>query len=121
MLEEIDSTILDKVMSVHLEMYDEQYHTSELLGIALSNGEKAYFAPADIAFQSEDFCAWLEDDTKKKYLSDSKATQAVSRKHNVNVHGVEFDLLLAAYIVNPCHFVRGCCSDCKRIWKLLMC
>lgn len=100
-VEKIDSTILDKVMSVHLEMYDGQYHTSELLGIALSDGEKGYFAPADIAFQSKDFCSWLENDTNKKYLADSKATQAVSRKHNVNVHGVEFDLLLAAYIVNP--------------------
>lgn len=100
-VEKIDSTILDKVMSVHLEMYDGQYHTSELLGIALSDGEKGYFAPADIAFQSKDFCSWLENATNKKYLADSKATQAVSRKHNVNVHGVEFDLLLAAYIVNP--------------------
>jgi len=100
-VEEIDSTILDKVMSVHLEMYDSQYHTSELLGIALSDGEKGYFAPANIAFQSKDFCSWLENDTNKKYLADSKATQAVSRKHNVNVRGVEFDLLLAAYIVNP--------------------
>lgn len=100
-VEKIDSTILDKVMSVHLEMYDGQYHTSELLGIALSDGEKGYFAPADIAFQSKDFCSWLENGTNKKYLADSKATQAVSRKHNVNVHGVEFDLLLAAYIVNP--------------------
>ena len=36
----------------------------------------------------------------KKYLSDSKATQAVSRKHGVSIHGAEFDLLLAAYIVN---------------------
>ena len=32
-------------MAVHLEMYDEQYHTSELLGISLSNGERAYFVP----------------------------------------------------------------------------
>lgn len=100
-VEKIDSTILDKVMSVHLEMYDGQYHTSELLGIALSDGEKGYFAPAEIAFQSKDFCSWLENATNKKYLADSKATQAVSRKHNVNVQGVEFDLLLAAYIVNP--------------------
>ena len=100
-VEEIDSTVLDKVMAVHLEMYDVQYHTSELLGIALSDGEKGYFAPAEVAFQSKDFCSWLENDTNKKYLADSKATQAVSRKHNVNVQGVEFDLLLAAYIVNP--------------------
>ena len=32
-------------MALHLEMYDEQYHTSELLGISLSNGEESYFVP----------------------------------------------------------------------------
>lgn len=100
-LEQIDSTILEDVMAVHLEMYDVQYHTSELLGIALSNGEKCYFVAGEVAFQSDEFCSWLANDSTKKYLADSKATQAVSRKHGVSVHGVEFDLLLAAYIVNP--------------------
>ena len=42
-------------MAVHLEMYDDQYHTSELLGIALSNGEKGYFAPADVSISIRGF------------------------------------------------------------------
>ena len=100
-LEQIDPTILGDEMAVHLEMYDEQYHTSELMGIALSNGENCYFIAGEVAFQSKEFCTWLADDSKLKYLADSKATQAVSRKHQVSIQGVEFDLLLAAYIVNP--------------------
>ena len=100
-LDEIDASILQDTMALHLEMYDEQYHTSELLGISLFNGEESYFVPGSIAFESPVFCTWLEDATKIKYLADSKATQAVSRKHKVSMHGVEFDLLLAAYIVNP--------------------
>ncbi|MEK4486709.1 DNA polymerase I [Psychrobacillus sp. FSL H8-0484] len=100
-IEQIDAAILQDEMAVHLEMYDEQYHTTELLGIALSDGEHSYFVPEAIAFQSDAFRAWLEDDSKKKYLADSKATQAVSRKYDVSIQGVEFDLLLAAYIVNP--------------------
>ncbi|WP_144510949.1 DNA polymerase I [Bacillus sp. FJAT-22090] len=99
-LEEIDASILKEEMAVHLEMYDEQYHTCELLGIALSDGEQSYFIPGVSAFESKEFCAWLENDSKKKLLADSKATQAVSRKHNVSIQGVEFDMLLAAYIVN---------------------
>lgn len=100
-IEQIDAAILQDEMAVHLEMYDEQYHTTELLGIALSDGEHSYFVPEAMAFQSDAFRAWLEDDSKKKYLADSKATQAVSRKYDVSIQGVEFDLLLAAYIVNP--------------------
>ncbi|MFJ7971081.1 DNA polymerase I [Psychrobacillus sp. NPDC096389] len=99
-LEEVDASLLKDPMAVHFEMYDEQYHTSELLGIALSDGDDSYFIQGTKAFQSDAFCAWLEDDSKQKFLSDSKATQAVSRKYGVSIQGAEFDLLLAAYIVN---------------------
>ena len=99
-LEEVDASLLKDPMAVHFEMYDEQYHTSELLGIALSDGDDSYFIQGTKAFESDAFCAWLEDDSKQKFLSDSKATQAVSRKYGVSIQGAEFDLLLAAYIVN---------------------
>lgn len=99
-VEGIDSSFLDEEMSLHLELYDEQYHRAELLGVALSDGEQSYFIPGDIAFRSKEFCAWLEDESKTKYVVDSKATQAVSRKHGVSIAGVEFDLTLAAYIDN---------------------
>ncbi|TQR19820.1 DNA polymerase I [Psychrobacillus vulpis] len=100
-LENVNQSILKDTMVVHLEMYGEQYHTSELLGIALYDGEKSYFIPGSMAFQSKAFCEWLEDENKVKYLVDSKAVQAVSKKNNVSLHGADFDLLLAAYIVNP--------------------
>ncbi|MER2072354.1 MAG: DNA polymerase I, partial [Psychrobacillus sp.] len=99
-VENVNSSFLVDEMSLHLELYDEQYHRADLLGIALSDGEKSYFIPGKTAFQSKEFCAWLEDESKIKYVVDSKATQAVSRKHGVSIAGVEFDLTLAAYIDN---------------------
>ncbi|MER2262268.1 MAG: DNA polymerase I [Psychrobacillus sp.] len=99
-VENVNSSFLVDEMSLHLELYDEQYHKAELLGVALSDGEQSYFIPGDIAFRSKEFCAWLEDESKTKYVVDSKATQAVSRKHGVSIAGVEFDLTLAAYIDN---------------------
>lgn len=100
-VQEVNPAMLKDTMAVHLEMFDEQYHTSELLGIALFDGERSYFLSGARAFQSAAFCQWLEDEQKIKYLVDSKAAQAVSRKYNVNLQGADFDLLLAAYIVNP--------------------
>lgn len=100
-IEEIDASHLKDTMAVHLEMFGEQYHTSELLGVSLFDGEQSLFIPGSLAFKSEAFCEWMCDETNKKYLIDSKAVQAVSRKHQVSLQGAEFDLLLAAYIVNP--------------------
>lgn len=100
-LDEINASILKDKMAIHLEMFNEQYHTSELLGIALYDGEQSYFVTGSVAFESTVFCKWLEDESRIKYLVDSKATQAVSRKHNVSLLGADFDLVLAAYIVNP--------------------
>ncbi|MEI4769303.1 DNA polymerase I [Psychrobacillus sp. FJAT-51614] len=100
-LDEVKKSILKDKMAIHLEMFNEQYHTSELLGIALYDGEQSYFISGSLAFESADFCEWLGDESRRKYLVDSKAAQAVSRKHNVSLLGADFDLLLAAYIVNP--------------------
>ncbi len=100
-LEQFEPSILTEEMAVLLEMFDEQYHTTDLLGVALSDGEKSYFLEGSEAFNSDEFCSWLADETKKKYVADSKATQAVCRKHGVTISGMEFDLLLAAYIDNP--------------------
>ncbi len=100
-LDKLNPAILTNEMAVLLEMFGEQYHTARLLGVALSDGEKSYFIEGSEAFQSNEFCTWLADESKTKYVADSKATQAVCRKHGVTITGVEFDLLLAAYIDNP--------------------
>lgn len=100
-LTEITSEHLSDEMAVHLELYDEQYHTADMLGLALVDEDKAYFIKVDDAFKSNDFREWLIDDTKKKRLVDAKAALAAFHRKDVLLDGVEFDFVLAAYIVNP--------------------
>ncbi|WP_394188437.1 DNA polymerase I [Paenisporosarcina quisquiliarum] len=100
-LTEITSEHLSDEMAVHLELYDEQYHTADMLGLALVDEHNAYFIKVDDAFKSSDFRAWLIDDTKKKRLVDAKAALAAFHRKDVLLDGVEFDFVLAAYIVNP--------------------
>lgn len=92
---------LKDVMAVHLELEDEHYHTCKQLGIALTDGAKTMYVPFDIAAKSDVLRLWLEDATKIKYMSDSKASQAALSRAGIRLAGVEFDLLLASYINNP--------------------
>lgn len=89
------------VMAVHVELEDEHYHTCAILGVSLTNGTKTIYVTFDNALKSEALKAWLADATKKKYMSDSKAAQAALHRFEITLAGVEFDMLLAAYIVNP--------------------
>jgi len=100
-VQEVKQELLKDVMAVHLELEDEHYHTCQQLGIALSDGAKTMYVPFDIAAKSDVLRLWLEDATKIKYMSDSKASQAALKRAGIRLAGVEFDLLLASYINNP--------------------
>ncbi len=98
---DIDPSILKDEMAVHLEMYDEHYHTCDLLGVALADAENTYVIPMETAKESDVFKSWLKDPQKKKYMSDSKASTAAFLRSEIELDGVDFDLMLGAYIVNP--------------------
>jgi len=100
-LNEVESHHLSDVMAVHLELYDEQYHTSDMLGIALVDEDNSYFINIDNAFESKELVTWLCDSTKKKLLVDSKAALAAFHRKGILLDGVDFDFVLAAYIVSP--------------------
>lgn len=100
-LTKIDPSILKDEMAVHLELYDDHYHSCDLLGVSLATETDTYVIPMDVVEQSEEFHAWCKDSTKKKFMSDSKAATAAFLRFGVELKGVDFDLMLGAYIVNP--------------------
>ncbi|ANU25713.1 DNA polymerase I [Planococcus versutus] len=97
----IDSSILQDEMAVHLELYDEQYHSCDLLGVSLATESETYVIPMNVVEQSKEFRAWFKDPTKKKFMADSKAATAAFLRYGIELKGVDFDLMLGAYIVNP--------------------
>lgn len=97
----IDSSILKDEMAVHLELYDEQYHSCDLLGVSLATESETYVIPMDVVEQSKEFRTWFKDPTKKKFMADSKAATAAFLRYGIELEGVDFDLMLGAYIVNP--------------------
>ncbi|WPK10653.1 DNA polymerase I [Lysinibacillus louembei] len=100
-VDHVTAAMLKETMALHVELENEHYHSCDMLGIALTDGTDAKYISVDKALQSDELKAWLEDASKKKYVVDSKAAQAMLARHGIKLEGVAFDLLLASYIVNP--------------------
>ncbi|SOC03157.1 DNA polymerase I [Ureibacillus xyleni] len=98
---DVTPDMLKDVMAIHVELENEHYHTCQILGVGFSDGETNFYVSFEIFSNNEVIKNWLEDETKKKYMSDSKAAQAILKRLGINLRGVEFDMLLASYIVNP--------------------
>jgi DNA polymerase-1 len=108
-MEAIDYKLVDGVtgemFSDHgalvVEMLDENYHQAEIDGIGFVNETDAFFIPAEIALESEQFKGWLEDETKKKSVFDAKRTVVALKRNGIDVKGITFDMLLTSYLLNP--------------------
>ncbi|TWT08938.1 DNA polymerase I [Planomicrobium sp. CPCC 101079] len=100
-IEAFDPSILEDEMAVHLELYDEQYHTCDLLGVSLATETSTYVISMEMAQNSDEFKTWLSDPEKKKFMADSKAATAAFYRCGIELNGVDFDMMLGAYIVNP--------------------
>lgn len=86
--------------AVHVELAHDNYHTSDILGMAIASNEGIQYIPVE-AMNSDVVRQWLEDDMAIKYVTDRKAAQAALARIDLPLEGVAFDLLLATYIVNP--------------------
>ncbi len=93
--------ILEDGSNVVLEAFNSYYHAATPLGFGISNSKGNFFVPYEFLFTSMNFQLFLSDSNSKKNVFDAKKTSVILMKDNVYLEGVEFDLLLAAYILNP--------------------
>ncbi len=87
--------------TIILEYFGENYHFAELLGLAISSREGVGFIPFDHLRTSDLMRSYLEDENRKKHVYDAKAMYVSLAKEDIFLAGVTFDLLLAAYVLNP--------------------
>ncbi|MGE0002975.1 MAG: DNA polymerase I [Candidatus Izemoplasmatales bacterium] len=93
--------VLTSPMSIHLELLGPNYHTATPLSFGLSNGRNTYVVDYALATQSPQFQEWLKDPKQVKYAFDLKAQKVRLLWDGLDLNGVQFDLLLAAYLINP--------------------
>ncbi|ATO38207.1 MULTISPECIES: DNA polymerase I [Geobacillus] len=108
-LEEMEFAIVDVITEEMLadkaalvvEVMEENYHDAPIVGIALVNEHGRFFMRPETALADSQFLAWLADETKKKSMFDAKRAVVALKWKGIELRGVAFDLLLAAYLLNP--------------------
>jgi len=94
-------SILTSPMSIHLELFGTNYHNAEKIGFGLMSSTGLYYVPYALIHSSTAFQHWLSDENFIKYTFDLKQTKVALLWDGFDLSGVEFDLLLAAYLTNP--------------------
>ena len=54
-----------------------------------------------VLFKSEAFKKWAEDETKHKTVYDAKRVMVAFVNRKIDIKGIDFDVFLASYILNP--------------------
>ena len=98
-VETISSEMFAETTALYVEMLDPNYHQAEIVAVAWGTGEKVYVTDIDTALASEAFKNYIEDESKQKIAYDAKANYVALKWRSLELKGVEFDLMLASYLL----------------------
>lgn len=83
------------------ETFDENYHRSPLLYVGLKNRLGTFIIRPEWIGQSIDLQLFLSDSQNHKSIYDYKKAYVLLKQMGIELNGIDFDLLLAGYILNP--------------------
>ncbi len=87
-------------LGLYLDMIGDNYFKATILGFAISDGKHHYYMDSGDVEGDKKIRSLLEDENIKKSCFDIKAATVAFKRLNINLRGVEFDLLLAAYLID---------------------
>lgn len=94
---------MDDVRAIHVEITGENPHQGEVLGIAFDGEDFVCYMPLDVLKQDEakPVREWLADSSVPKTLYDAHKVRLALAWQGIELRGVAFDTLLAAYVLDP--------------------
>jgi len=121
-LEDVELTIPTEVTAdlfadynyFYVEILDDNYHYADIIGFSIANENGNFFLPTEKALQSAEFKKWAEDERRKKIVYDAKRSEVSLRRYGIHLKGVEFDTLIASYIIDPTENIEDLASVAKR-------
>ncbi|MBA1392952.1 DNA polymerase I, partial [Lactobacillus sp. XV13L] len=81
-------------------MLGANYHLADFVGFAVKAGDQIYVSRDVSLLQEGNLKQLLEDERVKKSVFDLKRTMVGLHRLGVNVHGIDYDMLLASYLIN---------------------
>lgn len=94
---------LDSPQALHVEVVGDNPHYAEIIGVSFYQQEKGTYVPIDLlrSEQGQPLAAWFADSKHKKYLYDAHRAEVAFAWSEMELKGIEFDILLAAYLLDP--------------------
>ena len=97
-----DEGRLERLVNQELSFQVFSANTRALSGPVVIGKDRLFF-PRDVVVQNKDLKAYLENGTYRKKTYDYKTLYSVLKRAGIAIVGVSFDLLLAAYLLNPAY------------------
>ncbi len=113
-IETIDEEILTDNTALYVEVLDDNYHTGDIIGLGLANETGNYYIPTEVALESDTFKQWANDSSKKKRVYDAKRSVVALKWRGIDLKGIDFDLLLVSYLLNPSESTEDFAGVAKR-------
>ena len=98
---EFTQEILADEAALYAEVLEDSYHQADIKGFSIINKHGHFYIPAEIALNSGQFKEWAEDETKQKTVYDGKKTTVALSWKGISLKGINFDVLIAAYLLDP--------------------
>lgn len=98
---EFTQEILTDEAYLYAEVLEDSYHQAEIRGFSIINKNGQYYIPTELALSSEEFKEWAEDRSKQKTVYDGKKTTVSLSWKGISLKGINFDVLIAAYLLDP--------------------
>ena len=83
-----------------LDLSEDTYHDELADGVAISTKEATYYLPREEAKSDKGLRELLENPNIKKCVYDRKLVEIGLHNLGINVEGIDFDLLLASYLID---------------------
>lgn len=113
-IETITEEILTDNTALYVEVLDDNYHTGDIIGLGLANETGNYYIPTEVALNSATFKQWANDSSIKKRVYDGKRSVVALKWQGIDLKGIDFDLLLVSYLLNPSEATEDFAGVAKR-------
>jgi len=98
-VDDITADMFPGKSALYLEMFADNYHQADIVSVAWGDAEKVYVTDSETALASKDFKDYIQNEDQQKIAYDAKATYVALLKRDIELKGVEFDTMLASYLL----------------------